>query len=631
MFTTIPRKFSAALILSILTALMVISFILAAELITEKSEGPVNQVTLARGGSAEFEISIWAEGAIDCNIAPEDPATARVHTHFLIESDGLVTSQFPSSYLIFYSSGEPDPDPPTGNCGVTWFDAPQPYTVTATISADPGAELGGYWVDLSEAAGTIEITNPPSAARAKLGDNIATSIEVHMIEAEYRLTLEPDEDALYGDPGETVDYTLTLINTGNVPDTFELTFDDNLWDVHLPEYNFELAADESVEVSFQVTIPGDALAGEYDTAIITATSQGDENQSTSVSLTTTANTVYGVTLEPDEDALFGDPGEAVVFSLTLTNTGNDPDTFGFAIEGNEWQVIYPEEPIELEAGESQEIIVQVTIPADALAGDFDTVTITATSDGDENISASAILTTTATAIYAVHLTTDEDTLYGNPGESVSYHLTLTNTANISDTFEISFSENEWEVLVDETTFELEAGESTQIEVQVNIPTDALAGEEDMALITASSQTDEAVSASLTLTTRVPSYGVTLSPKVDAKSGAPGKIIAYNLTLANIGNITDTFQITLSDHAWIVSLPKSSYTLEIGASAIVVVRVTIPPDAQNGDTDTVVVTATSAGDPGVSASAELTTTAVAEPEPEPEPTEFYFFMPIVNQA
>ena len=109
----------------------------------------------------------------------------------------------------------------------------------------------------------------------------------------------------------------------------------------------------------------------------------------------------------------------------------------------------------------------------------------------------------------------------------------------------------------ESTCELEAGENIQIQVQVNVPEDALAGESDIVLMTASSQADEAVSASITLTTLVPSYGVTLSPKVDAKSGAPGKIIAYNLTLANTGNIIDTFQITLSDHAWIVSLPKSS--------------------------------------------------------------------------
>jgi uncharacterized membrane protein len=164
---------------------------------------------------------------------------------------------------------------------------------------------------------------------------------------------------------------------------------------HLPETSFALEPDESVEVVVHVEIPEDALAGDEDMVIITATSEGDDSVTASSTLTTIANAVYGLTLLAEEDALSGDPGETVEYTLTLTNTGNAPDTFEIAFEGNDWDVHLPETSFDLEAGENVDVILHVTIPADAEDGDFDIVTVTATSTGDGEVSASVALTTTA--------------------------------------------------------------------------------------------------------------------------------------------------------------------------------------------------------------------------------------------
>jgi hypothetical protein len=106
-------------------------------------------------------------------------------------------------------------------------------------------------------------------------------------------------------------------------------------------------------------------------------------------------TEYGVELAPAEDALSGEPGDTVEYTLTLTNTGNVPDTFEITVEGNDWDVHLPETSFDLEAGENVDVILHVTIPADAEDGDFDVVTVTATSTGDAEVSASVVLTTTA--------------------------------------------------------------------------------------------------------------------------------------------------------------------------------------------------------------------------------------------
>jgi uncharacterized membrane protein len=500
MFTNKTHKPTTAIMLGILLTFLIVSIVLAAELITEKSEEPINEVTLNRDESVEFDISIYAIGAITCTIAEDDPSTARVHTSFYISEDGMVHSQDLSESLNFYSSGVPDPDPSTGNCGITWITAPQPYIITATISAHPQAELGTYSIVLSPDAGTVQVTNPPSANKAKLGDNMATYIEVQLIEAEYGLLLEPQQDALYGDPAEVVEYILTLTNSGNITDSFGITFEGNDWDVHLAEDEFTLKAGESATVNVQVNIPPDAVAGEFDSVTITATSAGDEGLSASSTLTTTSNAVYGLMLEPEEGALYGDPDETVFYIMTLTNTGNILDTLDLVAGESDWDVHLPENGFELGAGESVDVSVQITVAADALAGEFDSVTITATSVGNDSFSAISTLTTGANPVYAVQLTVDEVAVHAKPGETINYSLTLTNHGNIFDTYEITFSGNNWSVQLAQTSLDLLQGTSAMVMVRVNIPPDAEDGDSETITITATSLNDDGISSSVSLTT-----------------------------------------------------------------------------------------------------------------------------------
>ncbi|MBE0411706.1 MAG: hypothetical protein IBX69_18420 [Anaerolineales bacterium] len=151
----------------------------------------------------------------------------------------------------------------------------------------------------------------------------------------------------------------------------------------------------SEAVIVHVTVPADAMAGDSDVVTITATSANNPELSAYSELTTTANVVYALMLEPEADALSAEPGETVEYTLTLTNTGNALDTFELEAGESEWVVHLPETSFELAAGASAEIIVHVTIPADAADGDFDVVVVTATSLGDEEVFASSTLTTSA--------------------------------------------------------------------------------------------------------------------------------------------------------------------------------------------------------------------------------------------
>jgi uncharacterized membrane protein len=85
-----------------------------------------------------------------------------------------------------------------------------------------------------------------------------------------------------------VTYTLTIINTGNNDDFFDLSLSGNSWTATLSETTIGLAAGTSATFQVVVEIPAGAGDGEIDVVTVAATSQGDGSQSDTANLTTTA-------------------------------------------------------------------------------------------------------------------------------------------------------------------------------------------------------------------------------------------------------------------------------------------------------------------------------------------------------
>jgi len=88
----------------------------------------------------------------------------------------------------------------------------------------------------------------------------------------------------------------------------------------------------------------------------------------------------------------GNPGEVVTYTLTLSNTGTENDTYDIAIT-SVWASSLSDTSVSLNSGSSESVSVEITIPGGATDGDSDTATITATSQTDSLITATALLTT----------------------------------------------------------------------------------------------------------------------------------------------------------------------------------------------------------------------------------------------
>ncbi|MGC9396147.1 MAG: PKD domain-containing protein, partial [Anaerolineae bacterium] len=416
--------------------------------------------------------------------------------------------------------------------------------------------------------------------------------------------LAPSATAQGGLPGALVTYTFTTTNTGMETDTFTVTLSGADWPATAAPTVGPLAAGESAPLTVTVTVPAAALCDALDTLTVTVTSQGNPARTSSATATTSARAVYAVQARVAAMALSADPGASVSTSLWVTNTGNCVDTFSLSA-ASAWSVGVSATTGALAAGAGIATPLTVTVPSNALAGDFDVAMLTATSQANYAITTTTAVTTTANVVYSVTLSPVAMAASGRIGQAVVYTLTLTNAGNVSDTYALGVDGAMWDTTLAPPLVTLDAAAVVPVVVTVTVPAGASSGALDTAQITATG-TGVAASSDLTTTATV-SYGVALDAAVTSGEAVAGQTVAYTVRVTNTGDYSDTFVLVTSGNVWTTTVVTEAGPLAAGHAVEIDVLVEIPPDAAIGAIDTVTLTATSQADAATADSLMLTTT------------------------
>ncbi|WP_343861257.1 DUF7507 domain-containing protein, partial [Paenibacillus motobuensis] len=375
-------------------------------------------------------------------------------------------------------------------------------------------------------------------------------------------------------PGETVVFTITLKNIGNV-DLINVHLTDPL--LGLDETIDVLHVGESITIDWPFVIPLEALAGVTiaNTIVITANNLPVPEE---IGTVVDVLAVPRLTLSKSADRTIVPPGETVTFTITLSNSGNvalmnlsvTDDLTGFS-------TIIPL----LEVGQTELLQVPFLVPLETPPQTFIN-TVTAVSNETAPVTASAEVAVAARPLLGISKVPSSTTV--TPGETFTYTITLSNIGNVPLTNILLIDPL---LGLDQTIASLGVGETIELVVPFTVPQGTPIGSDIVNRLTVTSA--ESGTQEVESTVTVEGIGLTLSKQPNRTFAAPGETITYTLTVTNLLATVQT-NVVLSDP--LLSFSETVPVLPANVTITRFVSFTVPAGAANGSVITNTFTASS---------------------------------------
>jgi len=256
-------------------------------------------------------------------------------------------------------------------------------TTLATLTMTPSVDAISGTVEVA----TVTVTSVFSAVVDDTSTVTTTVARVRGVQ------MTADESQMIG-ADAVVTYTHTLTNTGNYTESIVLDYISSAgWTggefvvdgaVVRPGDAVTVGPYRVKVVVFRLPVPL-GNGGTEDAATITATVTGTAYADAVVD-TTTVSPVYRFMLTPLAQTQIAEPDTVLVFTHTLTNTGNTDDNYTLAAPpaGSGWGAEV-NTPVFLESGLVTTVLVTVTVPSSVSPGEMDTP-LTVTSQGNPELS-----------------------------------------------------------------------------------------------------------------------------------------------------------------------------------------------------------------------------------------------------
>ena len=156
-------------------------------------------------------------------------------------------------------------------------------------------------------------------------------------------------------------------------------------------------------------------------------------------------------------------------------------------------------------------------------------------------------------------------LFAAPGVTLDQPLTLHNLGDVSDSYTVTVSgEPTWLPTLPASVGPVAAGDTTQVRLAVTPPMTVTEEETQRFTVTATSMGNPSIAFSLPVSIMAQVvHGLEVLPITNSITSRPGRAVTVTVRVKNVGNVTDTAELTYSttteQSAWPISLPYDPHT------------------------------------------------------------------------
>jgi parallel beta-helix repeat protein len=469
-----------------------------------------------------------------------------------------------------------------------------------------------FAVQVSVPGGTPAGQSNVATINVNIGSATGQQVDTTTALANPALAFTPNSQTKSTGSGQPVSFTHILTNTGNGPDSFNITVTPpSGWSFSvLPANPIALAQGASTIVTVTYTPPSGIASPPNYTATVRASSNAAPSVFKDVTDTITVTTAAVPQISSVVTPSSVDPGNTVNVTYTITNAGNISGTFNLVLtKPAGWTATPPTlTPVSIASGTSTTVNISLQVPANAIAGPY-SVSLTATATTTPFATATKTNQITVKQKAALAWSPDLGPFSRPPNQTFTDTLTLTNNGNFTDTVSlVASSSRGWSVQPIPSNVTLNPGQSKPIDVRMIIPAGQIAGVSNTTTVTATSQLPATKATAHITTTIAAVAGVTLTPKLQQKTIDAGKPMTFTFTLQNSGSIAQAYTIanTASPAGWTSTLtPLTTPSLLPGQTQLITFTLKAPAGTPDGTVGSVDITATCAAACSATATAKLT--------------------------
>lgn len=286
-------------------------------------------------------------------------------------------------------------------------------------------------------------------------------------------------------PGTTTQFQFTLTNTGSLPDNYSFVPHFPVgWNGRAPD-SVSLLPDRTATLNVSLDIPPNQAPGIYgfdvqvrSQALLDRAASSVAVAGPALNFTIPRAIVLNVTTAEDRVPPLRAGGEQVV-PVTVRNRGNAEGVVNLSVQqavsrGSSWNVRFQQDQVRIPGGGEMTLNLIIAAPQEAASGDRNDITIIAREGptGAVVSEATRVITAYVDPKFGAELSARNATLEFLPGELIAIPVTILNTGNTEDTFNITTAitpdavKNDWGVTLERSAITIPRGQSREFTVSV---------------------------------------------------------------------------------------------------------------------------------------------------------------------